>query len=89
MKQQPKADKSGISRDDWLSALESAGFTQENDQGAITIPEFMAMMGLASLPAASKRLDTLVAQGKAKRTRKVAVGTDGRQLSRVAYRLLT
>jgi hypothetical protein len=71
-----------------MAALSQAGYSNENDQGAITIPEFMAMMGLRSLPAASKRLDTLVAQGKAKKTRKVAVGTDGRQLSRVAYRLL-
>jgi hypothetical protein len=82
-----KAASAGITRDEWLAALESAGYAQEHDPNAVTIPEFMAMMGLRSLAAASQRLATLAAQGKATKTRKIGIGADGRQLSRVAFAL--
>ena len=56
---------SGISRDEWLKALQEVGIERENDPDALTIDEFAAMFGMARTTA-QHRLERLVAAGKTK-----------------------
>lgn len=80
---------SGISRDDWLKALEEAGcHDSEDDQQAVTIEEFAEMFQL-SRATAERRLRHLDVKGLAMRTRKRAPAMDGRVVQYVAYRLVT
>lgn len=76
----------GITRDDWLKALDAAGLAQENDQEAVTVAEFAAMFD-QHRTTATRNLDKLVAAGKAVKTRKLCSASDGRRASHVAYRL--
>lgn len=75
-----------ISRDEWLKALTDVCGTFENDQEAVTILEFAAMFGLER-QAAVRRLEAMVAAGKARRTKKVVRDDYGRTRSYIAYRL--
>lgn len=76
-----------ITRDDWLKALADAGVDSgEHDPDALTIAEFTALMNL-STQAAARRLNALVAAGKAARTHKLSAAKDGRMVRHVAYRL--
>ncbi len=77
---------SGISRDEWLTALKDAEIEPEHDADAVTIHEFAAMFGL-KMGAAKHRLETLVELGKATRTRKRQPSVSGRMIGYIAYRL--
>ena len=79
-----------INRDEWLKALKDAGYEDPgvDDQSAITIAEFAAMMNIPEATA-SNQLRALVARGKAERTQKRQMNTYGRRVSYVAYRLTT
>ena len=77
-----------ISRDEWLAALAEIGDDQTtDDRNAITTTEFMAMMG-ADRQAARRRLERLVATGKAERTFKRERLPDGRTMRLTGYKLL-
>ena len=76
-----------INRDEWLSALEAAGMSQEDDQQAITVHEFAAMFDLRRFTA-ERKLAELVKTGKAIRTLKLTTSPSGRRMRYVAYRLL-
>lgn len=78
---------SGISRDEWLRALESAGFDDRNDPEAMTASELAAMVGI-DRQAASRRLQRLEELGQATKTRKRVTSKDGRMLFSTAYRLI-
>lgn len=78
---------SGISREDWLKALEDANVPTENDQGAVTVQEFADMMGVTRWMA-GYNLRKLLSQGRAVRTHKRAMDTGGRCKTHVAYRLV-
>lgn len=78
---------SGINRDQWLGALRDAGMPHEDDQQAVTIRDFMTMLGLKR-EAARRRLDALVDAGKAVRTSKREARSNGSAHAAVAYRLL-
>lgn len=76
-----------INRDDWLKALHDAGVHDDvDDQDAVTAIELSAMFGLSRI-AAERRLKKLAATGKAMRSRKRVLTSDGRTVSCVAYRL--
>ena len=75
-----------ITRDDWLKALTDAGLDFEDDQGAVTVAEFMAMFDLMR-HTAERQLRALAKAGKATATRRRVVLADGRRISCVAYRL--
>lgn len=75
-----------ITRDEWLKALEDVGVSDEDDQGALTVAEFMEMFGVPRFTA-ERRLRHLAATGKATRTRKRGRTPDGRSFSFIAYRL--
>lgn len=77
---------SGISRDDWLRALNDIGHSDQDDQGAVTIKEFGAMFGMPET-SASYRLRRLELEGKAVRTWKLQRNGYGRNVRYVAYRL--
>jgi len=77
----------GPTRDDWLRALDDAGvMSTQDDQQAVTVKEFAAMMGFTNMTA-SRRLQALAAAGKATRTVKVARVANNRRFPCVAYRL--
>ena len=78
---------SGINRDDWLRALDEAGLSLADDQGAVTIHEFAEMFGNLHHQTAWRRLEGLVSAGKAVKTRKFVTARDGRRLNAVAYKL--
>ena len=78
---------SGITRDEWLTALREAGESDEDDRAAITCTEFMAMMGV-DRQTARRRLEKLVAVGTAIRTTKRERATDGRVVRCIGYRLV-
>jgi predicted ArsR family transcriptional regulator len=80
---------SGISRDVWLKALADVGVNDGiDDQEAVTISEFAALIGISREPA-ERRLEKLAAAGAAVKTRKWSVGRDGRRVHMWAYRLKT
>ena len=78
-----------ITRDDWLKAVQDAEAKAREvpESDAMTVQEFAAFIGMTRLSAAS-RLATLVALGKAERTRKKIRRSDGVVISATAYRLL-
>ena len=78
---------SGISREDWLKALAEANVPTENDQQAVTVAEFAAMLDLTPWMAAY-RLRNLHRNGRAVRTSKRGPDSRGRQKALVAYRLV-
>jgi hypothetical protein len=78
---------SGITRDEWLSALESAGIDERDDQDAITPTELADLLGI-DRQAAARRLRKMVKLGKATQTRKRVAVSDGRVQSLPAYRLV-
>jgi len=79
---------SGISRDEWLKAMQDAQLeTSEDDQGAMTRSEFAALFGYSDGTSA-RRLDALVKAGKARETSKRVRDTRGRSVLLRAYRLL-
>lgn len=77
-----------ITRDEWLHALAEAGDDGIDDQDAITTSEFMAMMGV-NRDTARRKLERLVAAGKAARTTKREHATDGRWIRCIGYRLVS
>ena len=78
----------GISRDEWLKALHDAGVqAAEDDQSALTVYEFAAMMSVP-LGTAAGQLRKLVALGRAKATSKWGVSSAGRRIQYRCYKLL-
>lgn len=77
----------GITRDEWLSALADVGEDGTDDRDAVTTTEFMAMMGVER-HIARRKLEKLVAIGKATRTTKRERTADGRWVPCVGYRLV-
>lgn len=77
----------GITRDDWLRALDEAGCATVDDQGAMTAQEFAEMIGV-DRQAAGRRLRMLEKAGKATRTTKRAKASDGRYYISPAYKLV-
>lgn len=76
---------SGISRDDWLRALDEAVQADGDlDPDALTVLEFAQMCGIPSTTA-RRRLDLMVEHGKAERVRKRSAG---RIVTVTAYRLM-
>lgn len=75
----------GISREEWLRALADIGLP-EDDPSAVTVQEFAAMFEL-DRQTADRRLKALAAAGKATRTHKRALVSDGSRRWCVAYRL--
>jgi hypothetical protein len=75
-----------ITRDDWLHAVEQAGFDSSEDPDAITRTEFEQMTGLKRC-AATYRLRAMVDQGLATVTRKNIDTPAGRRMV-PAYRLV-
>jgi len=76
-----------INRDEWIAALNEAGISDDNDQDAVTVPEFAAMMDMHQ-QTASRRLIALEKAGKATRTRKLKAAPDGRMMRYLAFRLV-
>jgi predicted ArsR family transcriptional regulator len=76
-----------INRDEWLSALKDAGLHQEDDQRAVTVSEFAAMIGMKD-NAARRKLVALEKLGRAKKTSKRFADSAGRSIATTAYRLL-
>jgi len=58
---------SGISRDEWMRALQEANIPTEDDRSAMTAAELAAMLGIDH-QAANRRLKALERAGKATRT---------------------
>ena len=77
-----------ITRDDWLTALNEAGYTVDvDDQSAVTIGEFAEMFQVTTSTAQS-RLDALVKAGKATVTQKWGTTSYGRRVQYKAFRLV-
>jgi hypothetical protein len=71
-----------------MKALSTAGLQMaEDDQSAVTINEFIDMMGILKRDAAYRRLEALVEQGLATRTHKWTTRRDGKRFQLVAYKL--
>lgn len=78
----------GISRDEWLKALEDAGVhSTVDDQDALTMAEVAQMLSITPL-AAKLRMDTMVKLGRAKATFKWGTASNGRRQHLKAYRLI-
>jgi predicted ArsR family transcriptional regulator len=77
---------SGITRDDWLTALHEAGISCEHDDTATTIDEYAAMFHICRATARNQ-LDRLVETGVAVATHKRLPRRDGRVVSFRAYRI--
>jgi len=77
-----------INRDEWLSALRDAGLYQEVDSDSLTVQEYADMMGLKRAKA-QRQLLALVAAGKAARTHKRVIDSNGRQYVYTAFKLQT
>ena len=76
-----------ISREDWLTATaEAQAAKADADPGLLSYYDYAALMQVA-LGTAVKRLNTLVAAGRAIRTTKRTVTHDGRLRTIVAFRL--
>jgi len=78
---------SGISRDEWLSALGAVAPLPEFHPDAITITEFAELAGLQRT-AAKDRMKALVKAGKARRVSKPAFDVCGRRVVLPAYVLI-
>jgi hypothetical protein len=80
---------SGISRDAWLRAVEDVGMPLVDDQDAISLQEFMAMLDPPlRLSAARSRINALIDAGKAIKTMKRIQDTAGRWQYVPAYKLV-
>lgn len=77
---------SGISRDEWLRALEAAHIAVVDDQSATTATEFADLFGL-DRQSALRKLQALEKSGQATRTTKTTRGIDGRRYSSPAFKL--
>ena len=76
-----------ISLDDWQTAMDEARADRaDNDPGLLSYYDYAALMQVA-LGTAVKRLNGLVAAGRAIRTTKRTVTADGRLRTVVAFRL--
>ncbi len=78
---------SGISRDDWLTALADVMAAPPDDPEALTSAEFAVVFGLGTTTARI-RLKRLVAEGRVEHRTKLVAGADGRQMRVAAYRLV-
>lgn len=76
-----------INRDEWLKALADAGFSDEDDQAALSLREFAELVGLPE-STAKYRLKHLVASGKARRTQKRGLSVQGKVCMLNAWRLV-
>ena len=77
-----------ITRDEWLAALNEAGYHDEkHDPDAVTIPEFAALIGVTRRTA-EWRLKRLVETGHATRAYKRTTRSDGKPITLPAYRLV-
>lgn len=77
---------SGISRDEWLKALDDAGLVVVDDQSAVSVSEFGTMFGIERT-AALRRLSQLEALGRAVRTKKRIRDATNRQYTVTAWKL--
>lgn len=77
---------SGITKDDWLRALNEANESVADDPEAITIGEFAQMFGLR-FHVASYRLRNMLLKGRAVRTSKRGYDGAGRYKTLTAYKL--
>ena len=76
-----------ISREDWLAATaEAQADRADNDPGLLSYYDYATLLQVA-LGTAVKRLNGLVAAGRAMRTTKRTVTADGRLRTVVAFRL--
>ncbi len=76
-----------ISREDWLAATaEATAAKADDDPGLLSYYEYAALLQVA-LGTAVKRLNGLVSAGRAIRTTKRMVTSDGRLRTVVAFRL--
>ena len=78
------AGSSGISRDDWLKAVQDVQVPVVDDRGAMTTHEFGAMMG-CSINVAQRKIKGLFALGRVRQTTKFITRTDGSRLPVSAY----
>lgn len=76
---------SGITRDDWLTALRET--EPVNDPDALTVKELAELLGI-SVCLAQRKVPKLVAEGKATRTKKRVVDSAGRVQVVPAYVLV-
>lgn len=74
-----------ISRELWLAALRDA--EGPSDPEAVTVRELAAMLGV-SRPTAYEKVAALIAQGKARPTKKLTMRSDGHPMTVTAYRLI-
>ena len=79
---------SGITRDDWLQALEESGVKIVDDRDAVTVLEFAELVGGLSHSGAMRRLRALEEAGRAVKTTKWSSRAGRRSLS-TAFRLVT
>lgn len=77
-----------ISRDEWLKALNEAGLPTESDEEALTASEYAELMGGIPRSTANGHLDRLVRAGKAIRTWKRQIRSDGDTIMSPAFRLV-
>ena len=80
---------SGITRDDWLSAIREATepLPSADDDESVTIADFATLLGVQRCQA-GKRMRMLVHAGKATLTRKSIRRVDGGVIWVPAYRLV-
>ena len=78
------AGSSGISRDDWLKAVQDVQVPIVDDQHALTTREFGEMMG-CSHETAQRKLVKLVALGRVRRTTKLIARNTGARMPVSAY----
>jgi hypothetical protein len=76
-----------ITRDDWLNALHEAVHAPLPETDALTVVELAEVFGVGR-EQARRRVNVLIANGRAERTRKQIRRADGGVLSVPAFRLL-
>src|SRR5262245_15280371 len=81
-----RSNASGITRDDWLRALQDVGWNDTDERDAVTRKEFAAMLQI-DFQAAVRRLEVLVDKGMAVEKRKRETDGLGRMKHVIAYRL--
>lgn len=77
-----------ITRDEWLQAVAAAGYTEEHDEHAITLSEFVDLFKVPR-QTATGQLRRLEEMGKAVRTQKIVTNSYGRRIRYIAWRLVT
>lgn len=80
--------KPRVDRDAWLTAIRDAQAADLPSSDALTVAELGALLGFKK-EAAARRAQMLVAAGKAEKTTKRVMITDGQVRTVTAYRLLT